>query len=236
MTFKTGAKRFYKDVAVREEGNGFAVLLDGRTIKTPAGAVMLAPTRRLGDAIAAEWQGQGETLLAETMPLTKALNTALDRVAANRAALVDDLAKYAGSDLLCYRAATPAELVRRQREAWDPWLAWALQVFGVRLEVTTGVTHVAQSDPALAAIRRAIETHDDHRLVALHAGITITGSALLGLAFAAGAISAEEALAAAEVDATYQAELWGRDTEAEKARANRTADLKAAEAYLKLLS
>ncbi|MFM9864324.1 MAG: ATP12 family chaperone protein [Micropepsaceae bacterium] len=232
---KTGAKRFYKDVALREEPAGFSVLLDGRTIKTPAGAVMVAPTPALGDAVAAEWRGQGETLLPETMPLTKALNTALDRVAANRAALVDDLAKYAGSDLLCYRAEAPAELVRRQREAWDPWLAWAAEKIGAQFAVTTGVTHVEQSDTALAAVRRAVEAHDAHRLVALHAGITITGSALLGLAFAAGAIGAEDALAVAEVDTAYQAELWGRDAEAERARAHRLADLKAAEAYLKLL-
>lgn len=232
---KTGAKRFYKDVGVREERGGFAVLLDGRPIKTPAGAVMLAPTRALGDAIAAEWRGQGEMLLPETMPLTKSLNTALDRVAANRAAIADDLAKYAGSDLLCYRAETPAELVRRQREAWDPWLAWAADKFGARLAVTTGVSHIAQWDEALATIRRAIKAHDEHRLVVLHPGVTITGSAVLGLAFAAGAIGAADVLAAAEVDAAYQAELWGRDAEAEKARAHRLADLKAAEAYLKLL-
>jgi chaperone required for assembly of F1-ATPase len=232
---KTGAKRFYKDVGVREEGGGFAVLLDGRAIKTPAGAVMLAPTRALGDAIAAEWRGQGEMLLPETMPLTKSLNTALDRVAVNRAAIIDDLAKYAGSDLLCYRAEAPAELARRQRQAWDPWLAWAAERLGVRLVVTTGLTHIAQSGDALARVRAAIEAHDVHRLVVVHSGVTITGSAVLGLAFAAGAIGAEEALGAAEVDVLYQAELWGGDAEAEKARAHRLADLKAAEAYLKLL-
>jgi chaperone required for assembly of F1-ATPase len=232
---KTGAKRFYKEVTVREDSGGFGVLLDGRSIKTPAGAPLLAPTRALGEAVAAEWQGQGDVLKPETMPLTKALNTALDRVAANRAALVDALAKYAESDLLCYRAEAPAELVRRQREAWDRWLAWAAGTIDARLAVTSGVTHIAQSDTALAAIRRAIEAHDVHRLVVLHAGITITGSAVLGLAFAVGAIGAEDALAAAEVDATHQAELWGRDAEAEKARANRLGELKAAEAYLRRL-
>ena len=235
MTPKTGAKRFYKEVSLREELAGFAVLLDGRSIKTPAGARLVAPTRALGEAIAAEWRGQGETLKPETMALTKALNTALDRVAANRAALVEDLVNYASSDLLCYRAEAPAELVRRQSVAWDRWLTWAVERYGARLAVTTGVTHVVQSGDALARLRTAIEVHDHHRLVGLHAGITITGSVVLGLAFAAGAIGAEEALAAAEVDAAYQAELWGQDAEAEKARANRLADLKGAEAYLKLL-
>lgn len=235
MTLKTGIKRFYKEVSVRAEPAGFGVLLDGRAIKTPAGAAMLAPTRALGEAIAAEWRSQGETLKPETMPLTKALNTALDRVAANRAAIVDDLAKYSGSDLVCYRADAPVELVRRQGAAWDRWLEWAGERFGARLAVTTGVTHVSQSEDALERLRGAIALHDNHRLVALHAGITITGSAVLGLAFAAGAIGADDVLAAAEVDAAYQAELWGRDGEAEKARANRLAELRAAEAYLKLL-
>jgi chaperone required for assembly of F1-ATPase len=235
MTLKTGAKRFYKEVAIRAEAGGFAVLLDGRTIKTPAGSILLAPTRVLGEAIAAEWRVQGETLKPEAMQLTKALNTALDRVTANRAAIVDDLANYAGSDLLCYRAAAPAELVRRQSAAWDRWLEWAAERFGARLAVTTGVTPIAQNGEALARVRAAIAAHDDHRLVPLHAGVTITGSAVLGLAFAAGMLGADDALAAAEVDSAFQAELWGSDAEAEKGRANRLADLKAAEAYLKLL-
>ncbi len=232
---KTGAKRFYKDVDVRAEATGFAVLLDGRAIKTPAGATMLAPTRALADAIAAEWRGQGETLAPQAMVLTKALNTALDRIAANRAAIVDELAKYAGTDLLCYRAESPAGLVQRQREAWDRWLGWADERFGARLAVTTGVGHIAQDAEALARLSASIDAHDTHRLVVLHTGVTITGSAVLGLAFVAGALSADDALAAAEVDAAYQAELWGLDAEAEKARAHRLADLRASEAYLKLL-
>ncbi len=232
---KTGAKRFYKDVDVRAEAVGYAVLLDGRAMKTPAGATMVAPTRALADAIAAEWRGQGEVLKPEGMVLTKALNTALDRIAANRAAIVDELAKYAGTDLLCYRAESPAGLVQRQREAWDRWLAWADERFGARLAVTTGVGHIAQHADALARLSAAIEAHDSHRLIVLHTGVTIMGSAVLGLAFAAGAISADDALAAAEVDAAYQAELWGLDAEAEKARAHRLADLRASETYLKLL-
>jgi chaperone required for assembly of F1-ATPase len=236
MTLKTGAKRFYKDVAVREEGDGFAVLLDGRTIKTPAGAVMLAPTRRLGDAIAREWQGQGETLLPETMPLTKALNTALDRVAANRAALVDDLAKYANSDLLCYRADAPEGLVERQAAAWDPWLDWAAVQYGARLATVTGVTHVTQSAEALECIKSAIARFGDVELAALHVGITITGSAVLGLAFAARALTAEEAFALAHLDETFQAERWGQDAEAERMRDARLGEFVVAGRLLDLLT
>jgi chaperone required for assembly of F1-ATPase len=233
---KPRAKRFYTSVDVREEADGFAILLDGRPIKTPAGSPLRAPARALAEAIAAEWRGQGETLAPETMPLTRSLNTALDRIAANRAAIVDDLAKYAASDLLCYRAAAPQELVRRQSQMWDPWLDWAAERFGARLTVTTGVNPVAQPDEALARLREAVAAYDNHHLVALHAGIALTGSAILGLAFAARALTAEEAFAAAQVDETYQAELWGSDAEAEKARANRLTDLRAAEAYLVLLA
>src|SRR5262245_17670036 len=187
---KPGAKRFYKSVDV---GDDFAILLDGRQVKTPAGAKLVAPTRALAEAIAAEWRGQGDTLAPDTMPLTKALNTALDRIAANRDAIIDDLAKYATSDLLCYRADAPVELVRRQSAAWDPWLDWAAERFGARLAVASGVTHVAQPDNAHARLKEAVAAHDNHHLVALHAGVTITGSAVLGLAFAAKALTAEAA-------------------------------------------
>jgi chaperone required for assembly of F1-ATPase len=203
---KPGAKRFYKAVDVREEPDGFAILLDGRAIKTPAGSPLRAPARALAEAIAAEWRAQGETLAPETMPLTKSLNTALDRIASNRAAVVEDLAKYAA------------------------------ERFAARLAVTTGVSPVAQPKEALARLKDAVAAHDHHQLVALHAGVTITGSAILGLAFAAKALTAEEAFAAAQIDETYQAELWGNDAEAEKTRANRLAELKAAEAYLKLVT
>lgn len=233
---KPGVKRFYTSVDVREEADAFAVLLDGRPVKTPAGHVLRAPTRKLADAVAAEWRAQGEKLAPDTMPLTKSLNTALDRVAPNRAAIIEDLAKYAESDLLCYRADAPQELVRRQAVAWDPWLVWAAERFGVRLAVTTGVSHVTQTHEALARVKAAVAVHDDHHLVVLHAGVTITGSAILGLAFAAGAVTAQAAFAAAQIDDLYQAELWGHDAEAEKARANRLADLKAAEAYLRLIA
>jgi chaperone required for assembly of F1-ATPase len=233
---KPGAKRFYKAVDVREEPDGFALLLDGRSIKTPAGKPLRAPARALAEAIAAEWRAQGETLAPETMPLTKSLNTALDRIASNRAAIVEDLAKYAASDLLCYRAAAPQELVRRQAEMWDPWIEWAAERFGARLTVTTGVNPVAQTEEALARLKDAVAAHDDHQLVALHAGVTITGSAILGLAFAAKALTADQAFATAQIDESNQAELWGSDAEAEKARANRLAELKAAEAYLKLVT
>lgn len=233
---KSCAKRFYKSVGVREQANAFAILLDDRNIKTPAGQTLLAPTRALAEALADEWRAQGETIVPDTMPLTKLLNTALDRIPLHRDAIVDDLAKYAGADLLCYRAATPVELVRRQTVAWDPWLDWAAERFGARLTVTTGVTHIEQPKDALARLRQAIAALDGHHLVALHAAMTITGSAVLGLAFTARAVDADAAFAAAQIDDVYQAELWGRDAEAESVRVRRREELRAAQRYLRLLT
>lgn len=232
---KPGAKRFYKTVEVKPEDAAFSLLLDGKPIKTPAGQRFLAPTRALADAIAEEWRSQGERIAPETMPLTKSLNTAIDRVAPHRDTIVDDLARYTESDLLCYRASDPEELARLQSEAWDPWLDWADRQFGARLEVAIGTTYVEQPPVALGRLHRAIAGYDNHHLVALHAATTITGSAVLGLALASRALTADEAFAVAQLDEEYQAERWGRDPEAEAVRARRLDELRAARRFLDVL-
>ncbi len=232
---KRGTKRFYKTVDVKAEGEGFAVLLDGKTIKTPAGTTMTSPTLALAEGIAAEWREQGEHIDLGNMQLTKALNTTLDRVAGRREEVIDELANFAGSDLLCYRAVAPVELVRRQTATWDFWLKWAAETLGANFAVTTGIGHTEQAPGSLAQIRSAIAALDDYRLTALHTGITITGSAVLGLAYLAGALSADEAFAASQVDEEFQAERWGRDAEAEGVRARRLEELRAARRYLDLL-
>lgn len=232
---KPGPKRFYTSVDVTDGASNFAILLDGKRVKTPAGHDLNAPIQALANAVADEWRAQTEFIVPDTMPLTKALNTALDRVAANRGAVIDDLAKYATDDLLCYRAAHPEELVRRQSAVWDPWLDWAAERFGARLTVVVGVIHVDQPTEALARLRAAIAAHDEFRLTALHTAVTLTGSAVLGLAFAAKALTAEETLAAAHIDETYQAELWGRDVEAETVRKRRLDELRAARRFLDAL-
>ncbi|MCE9523393.1 MAG: ATPase, partial [Alphaproteobacteria bacterium] len=162
---KPGPTRFYKTVSVTDAAP-FAIPLDGKSIKTPSSHALTAPTRTLAEAVADEWRAQTEHIVPDTMPLTKALNTALDRVAANRGAVIADLSKYATNDLLCYRAAHPAELVRRQSAAWDPWLEWAAERFGARLEVVTGVVHIDQPPEALARLTTAIAAHDEFHLTA----------------------------------------------------------------------
>lgn len=229
------AKRFYKEVTVGHSEAGHAILLDGRPIKTPASRPLAAPTKALAEAVAAEWRAQETEIVPDAMPLTKALNTALDRIAPQRDAVIDDLAKYAGTDLLSYRAEHPADLVRRQADAWDKWLDWAATRYGVRLAVVGGVTHVAQPADALARVRTAVAAYDDFHLVALNTAITITGSAILGLAFAEGALTAKDMFDAARVDERFQIEQWGTDAEAESVAARRLADLESAESFLKLV-
>ena len=229
-------KRFYKTVEVKECDGAYNVLLDGRTLKTPGKMLLQAGTHALAKAIADEWDAQLADVVPDAMPLTKALNTAIDRVGPNRDVVVDELANYGATDLLCYRADSPAELVRRQAKAWDPCLDWAAKRYGARLCVTTGVVHVEQPGEALERLREAIEAQDIYRLVPLHSATTITGSLVLGLAMITRSLDVAAVFEASCIDADFQAEQWGRDAEAEAVRARRLADLEAAGRFLALLN
>jgi chaperone required for assembly of F1-ATPase len=228
-------KRFYEAVAVAEKDGGYAVTLDGRAVKTPAKRPLMAPTRGLADALAAEWEAQGAEIDPATMPLTRLLNSAIDGVADRREDVAAHIASFAANDLLCYRAEAPATLVRRQAEAWDPLLQWARESLGARFEVVTGMMPVEQPPASLAAIARAIAGLDALSLAALHVMTTITGSVVLALAHANGAVSLEEAWRCAIVDETWQSEQWGRDSEGEALLARRFADFAAASVCLRLL-
>ena len=210
-------KRFYKDAAVADD---LSIHLDGKPILTPAKRKLALPTRQLADAIAQEWREQGDDVVPATMHLTKLANTAIDRARPDD--VVAELTKYARNDLLCYRATEPAELVRRQQAAWDPLLDWAQQTHGARLATTSGVSHVAQDDKAIAAFGRALQAQDSWTLTGMHAATTITGSLILAFAILGGRLSHTEAFAASRIDEAFQAEKWGLDAEAE-ARAHRLA-------------
>jgi chaperone required for assembly of F1-ATPase len=193
----------------------------------------VAPTPALAEAIAAEWNAQGEFIAPEQMPLTRLANTVIDDVAEARTEVAADAAKYLGSDLLFYRAAEPARLVARQAQHWDPVLAWAREVLGSRFVLSEGVTFVHQPEEALAAARAALPD-DPWRLGAIHAITTLTGSALLALMLAQGAISVDAAWAAAHVDEDWNMELWGGDELALERRAFRFAEMQAADTFLRL--
>lgn len=231
---KPGSKRFFKTVTATTEAP-FGVRLDDRPVRTPSGKPQVVPTRALAQALAAEWAAQGDQLDLATMALTKAVNTAIDRIEPRRADVVEELSRFAGSDLLCYRATSPRELVERQMRAWDPWLAWAKLDLGIELRTATGIVHVEQEPEAIEATRRAVDTFDIFALTALHPAITISGSAVLGLAFGMGRLGADQLLSLSRVDEDYQAERWGEDAEAAAVKANRRADLLLAARMLALL-
>lgn len=220
-------KRFYKQAATQEQPDGIAVTLDGRPVRTPAGTPLRLPAAALAEAVAAEWQAQGEHIRPDGMPLMQLAATALDRVAPNRAAVIEELLRFAGTDLLCYRAETAGELRDRQARVWQPVLDWAAERFQASLCVTHGIMPIAQPDDALAALRRALEGLDDWRLTALQAATAATGSLLLGLALIDGRLDAAQAFAAAQLDELYQAEMWGDDEEAEERRERLRLDIDA---------
>lgn len=229
-------KRFYKTAAAAPAADGFQVTLDGKPLRTPAQAPLTVPRRALAEAIAAEWRAQGDKVEPKSMGLMKLACTAIDRIGPQRKTVEDELIRFAGTDLLCYRATGPDKLVRRQQAAWQPLLDWAADAFDAPLKVTAGVMPVAQDEQALQALARAIADLDDWRLMVLHSATTLTGSLVLGLAVVQGRITVAEAWDASRIDAAFQIEQWGVDAEAEQAAANARADLDRAGRLLALLT
>ncbi len=228
-------KRFYASAAVEPRDGGFAVVLDGRPIRTPGKQELIVPAAGLAAAIAAEWEAQGERIDPATMPLTRLANASIDAVETRRPEVADDIVAFAGSDLLCYRAEGPDALVRRQAEAWNPVLAWAKRALGAEFVLRAGLMPIAQPPEAIEAVRRALAGLDALSLSALHVLTTVSGSALLALSHWHGALSADEAWQAATVDETWQREQWGRDAEAEAEAALKRAEFEAASRCLGFL-
>lgn len=236
--------RFYKDASAGEhksegEGAGFAVLLDGRPVRSPARKPLNAPARELAQAIAAEWQAQEKVIDPAAMPLTRLANSIIDGVVAAPQPVADEIEKYLGTDMLFYRASDPEGLVALQRQHWDPVLDWARETFGARFLLAEGVMHVEQPQESIAKARAIISASDDiagaWRLGALHVVTALTGSALLALALAEGRLSADDAWAAAHVDEDWNIQFWGRDELALERRAYRKKEFDAAAAILAAL-
>jgi chaperone required for assembly of F1-ATPase len=231
-----GARRFYKEATALADGDVWRIALDGKVVKTPAKNPLSLPTRALAEAVAAEWAAQDAKVKPDTMPLMQLASTAIDRVAPDRDRIIRETADYAGTDLVCYRAEGPEELVERQAARWDPLLQWLRERYDVSLQTAAGVMAVPQSDQALAALQRAVAAQDDLRLTALGVMTGTAGSLVIALALLEGRISPEAAADAAQLDELYQAERWGIDPEAEKRRAGQRADLIAARRFLDLLA
>lgn len=210
------------------------MLLDARPLRTPGGAEMLLPAA-LATAVAAEWEAQSDEIRPQTMPLMRLASTAIDRVAAHRQGVVDEIAGYAATDLVCYRAKHPPELAARQHAVWQPLMDWARLRFDAPLLVTTGILPRPQPAEALASLRTAVEALDLLRLTALHAAVTAAGSLVIGLALLEGRLGAREAWEASQLDETFQIERWGEDAEAAGRRAALRRDLEDARRFLDLL-
>ena len=224
-------KRFYKEVSVADG----AILLDGKPVKTPARAALTLPTPELAEMVAAEWRAQGEKIDPRTMKLTGLCNAAIDRITPDVAAFVRPLAAYAESDLLCYRADNPAELIARQAEAWDPLLAWARARFDVHFAVTSGIVHAPQPDATIARLGEALGVYDAFHLAGLAPIITIGGSLVTALALAEDEVDPDRAFDLTHLDELWQARRWGEDRLALEARAARKRDFMAAAELLDLL-
>jgi chaperone required for assembly of F1-ATPase len=232
-------KRFYKQVSVAPEANGFVITLDARKLKTPEKADLILPTQAAAEAVAEEWRTQGEEIDPRTMPLTRLVNSALDGVALDVTSVIDDVVRYAGSDLVCYRAAEPTGLVAAQSEAWDPVLAFARDELAARFICVEGITFAEQPPRAIAAVREAIVQSTGERpiaVAALHVMTTLTGSVLLALAVARHELSPESAWDAVHVDEDFQMRVWGSDMEALERRAHRFKEMQAASQLMRLVS
>lgn len=229
-------KRFYAKAAIAEAAGGWALTLDGRSARTPGKAALAAPSRAVAELIAAEWNTQGETIDPATMPVTKLANSAIDGVAKGMDETRTEIVRYAGTDLVCYRAERPDELVSRQAAAFDPVLAWAEEELGVRFILGAGLSHVAQPATTLERFAAELAVFDEPFAVAALSTLTaLSGSALIALATARGALTAAAAWAAAHVDEDFQISQWGEDYEAAERRAARRRDFEAAARVLECI-
>ncbi len=217
-------KRFYKAVSVEVEGDAHAVRLDGRPVRTPARQTLAVPFAALAEAIAAEWQAQGKTVDPRTMPFTGLANGAIDQIAPDPLAYAAGIARYGQSDLLCYRADGPQELVARQAAAWDPLIDWAQARYDVAFRVTQGILPVDQPPETLERLGTVVAAFDPFTLAGLSTLVTLSGSLICGLAAVEDAYPAELLWAAAELDELWQAEQWGEDAEAAARSARRATE------------
>jgi len=233
MSRRTIAK-FYRSVSVSAQDGGHAVLLDGKPLRTPGGSILILPTEALAEAIAQEWREQGAHVDPARMPLTGLAHVAIDTIPARRNEVADHALGFGRSDLLCYRAEDPLELVHRQAAVWDPLLDWLREHYGIELKTGSGLRFVNQAAEALERMAALVGTLDAFELVALDRAAGLTGSLVLALALLSGRLDAAAAFAAAHIDEAFQTEKWGRDAEAEARRDRMRHELAAAERFLEL--
>lgn len=208
------ARRFWKTVDLRPADDGFEIMLDARVLRTPGKHALILPTEQLAEAVALEWQAQDELIAPLTMPLTRAVNSAVEKVAPQFDAVAAMLAEYGGTDLLCYRATDPQVLVDILAREWDPLIDWSARELGAPLRVTHGVIPIDQDPAALTRLHARVAGLDLWGLTALHDLVTVPGSLILGLAVISEHIDGDHAHRLSRVDEDFQAERWGADDDA----------------------
>ncbi len=226
-------KRFYKSATATAQGG---IELDGKQVRTPGRAPLVVPAAALADAVAGEWNCQGETIDPRAMKLTGLANAAIDRIAADKDRFARGLTAYGESDLLCYRAEAPPRLVERQADHWDPILVWARRRYDVDFEVASGIVHKRQPKATVERLAHAVFARSPFELAGLSPLVTVSGSLVIALALAERAIPLDSAWSAASLDELWQIEQWGEDAEAVAALAARRADFEAGHRFLCLLS
>ncbi len=229
-------KRFYKAVTVAPTEGGQAILLDGKNMKTPGGKPVHVPTVALAEAMGREWEAQATEIDFRAMPLVRLAHSAIESGAEGAPAFRDEIVKYAGNDLLLYRADSPDSLVREQQKIWDPVLTALAEEHGVSFAPTVGIIHQPQPKASLDKLAESIEGEDHFALAALMQMVSLTGSALLTLAYRRGLIESGEVWTAAHVDEDHNIRLWGEDDEAARRRAQRFVEFTAAIDMLKALA
>ncbi len=215
------AKRFWKAVATVEDGAFWAVELDGRRVSTPGRVAMLLPTEALAVDVASEWDAQTDVIDPRTMPFTRSANSAIDTIRPDVEAIIRHISDYAGTDLTCYRADTSEDLAARQAKAWDPILDWAAKETGIRLVPTEGVMPIDQDPRAIEVYSQSFAAFSEFELAGFYELVALSGSIVLGLAVARGHMTAQSAWDASRIDETWQAELWGHDSEAKSVAAKK---------------
>jgi chaperone required for assembly of F1-ATPase len=228
-------KRFYKKAETIPAAGGYGIALDGRLVKTAGKHDLIMPSLALAAAVAAEWDAQQGEIRRERMPLTRLAGTTIDRNSTQREAIVRQVAHYAGTDLVCYRATHPPALAARQQAAWQPLIDWAVERYDAPLTVTTGVIPASQPVASLQALAAAVAAHDDFSLTALHAATAACGSLVIALALLEGRLDAPAAFAASQLDESFQIEAWGEDKEQAERRAALATDIEAAAQFISLL-
>ncbi len=230
------AKRFWENALAVSDGEGYGIQLDGRAVHTPARAVLIVPTLALAQEIAAEWDAQTGKIDPESMPLTKAANAAIDKIAVQKTEVADLLAAYGDSDLLCYRADGPDGLVARQNEAWDPLLDWADEVLGARLQTRTGVVHIPQDSDSIQRLTEQVHALSNFELAAFHDLVSLSGSLVLAFAILHGFRPAQELWEISRIDENWQIEQWGEDDEAKESEKVKRQSFMNAEKFYTLLA